>query len=286
MKQVFKIEMRKVADGNLFKSAMAFGLIISISNVFHSMETVNTYSAFLAELIEGGWAISHSYEGFSLFVNWIALNPLSFGNNLFYFVWPILAAMPYGWSYSADRRSGYYNQIVSRSNAKTYFVAKYLAVYIGGGLVVSLPILVDLLLNALISPMCIPDVTMGIHPIFNCSFLSSLYYTYPWAYALLWCLLHFIWGGTTASLCFVVGAKIRLNAVVVLIPFASYVLFDALSTTFSYLTGIKQGFSPLNLIKAVSLSPSSGYVIFAVLVVLTVCGLLFGYRQVVKNELE
>lgn len=212
-------------------------------------------------------------------------NLISFSRSLFFFIWPVLAAMPYGWSYSSERRSGYYNQVASRSSRKRYFCSKYIAVFVSGGLAVAVPLLFDLLANALVSPDAVPDVTLMIQPISNGCFLSGLYYTHPWVFALIWCFVDFLWGGVAACTCFLVGAKIRLQVIVMLVPFMIFVLLDGLNTTVRRFMLLYQTFSPLQLAQPITMSANPGWVVFSVMGVLFLLTVTVGYWQVVKHEL-
>ena len=284
MLRCVKIELWKSFHNNLFYSSIIIGIIFSITNSIHNARVVNEYTKIIINSIEQNYSLSTSYEGFSLFTSWLAVNSASIGSNLYNMLWPILASMPFGSSYSADRSSGYFNQIICRVNSKHYYIAKYIAVYISGGIAIFIPCLFDLLINALICPVCTPDVTTSILPIFNMSFISELYYTQPWIHALTWCILKFIWGGIAASTCWLVGSKCRFQTIVILVPFATFMLLDISSSLFCDLTNQAKPFSPMLLFQTASTAPNSGITIFTVIGAILLATLYFGYRQVIKNE--
>ena len=162
MRANIRTELYKALHNRMFYSALGIGLLISLANLVQSAQSVQQYTERISQIITEGRAISTSYVGFSLFINWLGSNLIRFSRTLFFFIWPVLAAMPYSWSYSAERRSGYYNQIAIRSGSTRYYISKYIAVFVSGGLAVSIPLLFDLLVNALISPDAIVDVTLSI----------------------------------------------------------------------------------------------------------------------------
>lgn len=285
MRTSLRTELYKALHNRMFFSALGIGIIISLINVVQCSGTVQEYTNWLLRVISEGRSISTSYIGFSLFINWMGTNLISFSRSLFFFIWPVLAAMPYGWSYSSERRSGYYNQVASRSSRKRYFCSKYIAVFVSGGLAVAVPLLFDLLANALVSPDAVPDVTLMIQPISNGCFLSGLYYTHPWVFALIWCFVDFLWGGVAACTCFLVGAKIRLQVIVMLVPFMIFVLLDGLNTTVRRFMLLYQTFSPLQLAQPITMSANPGWVVFSVMGVLFLLTVTVGYWQVVKHEL-
>lgn len=285
MRTSLRTELYKALHNRMFFSALGIGIIISLINVVQCSGTVQEYTNWLLRVISEGRSMSTSYIGFSLFINWMGTNLISFSRSLFFFIWPVLAAMPYGWSYSSERRSGYYNQIASRSSRKRYFCSKYIAVFVSGGLAVAVPLLFDLLANALVSPDAVPDVTLMIQPISNGCFLSGLYYTHPWVFALIWCFVDFLWGGVAACTCFLAGAKIRLQVIVMLVPFMIFVLLDGLNTTVRRFMLLYQTFSPLQLAQPITMSANPGWVVFSVMGVLFLLTVTVGYWQVVKHEL-
>ena len=285
MRTSLRTELYKALHNRMFFSALGIGIIISLINVVQCSGTVQEYTNWLLRVISEGRSMSTSYIGFSLFINWMGTNLISFSRSLFFFIWPVLAAMPYGWSYSSERRSGYYNQVASRSSRKRYFCSKYIAVFVSGGLAGAVPLLFDLLANALVSPDAVPDVTLMIQPISNGCFLSGLYYTHPWVFALIWCFVDFLWGGVAACTCFLVGAKIRLQVIVMLVPFMIFVLLDGLNTTVRRFMLLYQTFSPLQLAQPITMSANPGWVVFSVMGVLFLLTVTVGYWQVVKHEL-
>lgn len=275
-----KTELRKALHNPMFYAALILGTLIAMINVAENADVVHQLSQRIQE--SNG---SKSYIGCSLFIHWIAVAAASFGYRAFYFVWPILAAMPFGWSYAQERRDGVYNQMVIRSNAKRYFYAKYIAVFVSGGLAVAIPVLLNLLANALVCPYVIPRAIVPISLVNDGYFLSELYYTVPWVYALVWCGMEFLIGGAAACVCLIVGTKFRLQILVVLTPFALFVLLDGILSVLRSFVKIKVNLSPLNLAAAAGATPNPEWAVCAVLGILVLGSLLGGYWQVVKHEL-
>jgi len=229
--------------------------------------------------------ISKSYQGFSLFVNWIAINLSSVGSRVFYLIWPILAAMPYGWSYYQDRKTGIYDHLISRTGSFTYFTSKYAAVFLSGGTVIAMPVLLNLLINAMVCPYYLPKVISSLVMVFDGNFLSELFYTIPWIYALIWCTVDFVWGGVTACICFIVGTKPRLQVLVTITPFVIYALIDYLYTILLNIVRFNIEMSPLKLAAAASANHNPEWLVISELSIILIVTFTIGYRQVRKNEL-
>ena len=157
-----------------------------------------------------------------------------------------------------------------------------------GGAAVATPALVDILLNAMICPHEVIDVSNSISSIFNGWFMAELYYTYPWVHALIWCIVLFFLGGSTAGLCLIIGAKLRLQVLVLLVPFIVVTVWDMLfwNVFLPLFETSRQSvlFSPLTMVIAANSLPNPSWAVITVIGVLSVTGLSIGYWQVIKRE--
>ena len=226
MKNSIKTELWKVFHSFPFWLSLFIGSLTVMSNVSHNAQVAAELEASniaAAKLL----GYKHGVTGYALISHWIAVSTDSVGSRYFYLIWPILAALPYGWSYCQEMRSGLSNQYMLRSGRSAYMVSKYTAVFISGGLAVSFPVVVDLIANAMILPDCLPKVLLS--AIYNRGAFAELFYSYPWLYALIWITADFIFGGAAAGLCFLVGKSIRFQVMVTLFPFALLFLWNALT---------------------------------------------------------
>ena len=281
MTNCIKVEFKKAFNNRMLLLSLLIGLIICMLDVFQNADAVTRLTAVL---VDSDDTLSKSAQGFSLFVRWIAVNGFTFGNYAFYFVWPILAAIPYGWSYVEERKSGIYNQIVSRVGKKNYYNSKYIALFCSGGLTISIPVLMNLLINALVCPYCVPDVVSSMTSVTNGYFLSALFYSQPWVWGLLWCGVEFLWGGTAACLCLVVGTKLRHQVMVMLIPFIIFLIVDVVVSVLGGTTIANLELSPLRLAQAAPNSPNPEWLVFSIIGLFTAITYIAGYRQVVSHE--
>ena len=168
---------------------------------------------------------------------------------------------------------------------KKYFFAKYLAVFVSGGLALMTPLLFDLLANALVCTYWVPNVTYYLTLVFDGHFLSTLYYTQPWLYALLWCGMTFLWGGAAACLCLTVGTWPKLRSVVTILPFIVLMAVDGVIAVLPAYAKGKLELSPMLLVRCAPPHMNPGWLEFLALSVLTLFSLALGYWQVVKHEL-
>lgn len=279
MRNTLRAELWKATHNKMFFLSLAVGLFLALADSYLSSLTVNELHQSTLEMLERGYGTG-GHAGFSLFVLWMPINGFQITTTYFFLIWPALAAIPYGWSYCQERRSGVIQQIATRSNKRTYFNAKFLAVFISGGLAVMLPILINLLVDALICPYALP--ILGIVPVFNGNFLSALYYTNPWIYAICWCIMEFLFGGAAACLCFVVGSMLKFQVMTILVPLVLLTVFDRLSVPLFHSTNLTV--SPLQMVAAASANITPGWVLFTALGIMLGISYVAGYWQVVKHE--
>lgn len=110
--------------------------------------------------------------------------------------------------------------MVIRCGKTNYFAAKYLAVFVSGGLAMLLPLVFNLLLVAMFLPIATPVPYYAMYTgIWASSLMSMLYYSQPFLYLLLYLLIDFIFCGLLACLSFAVTALIKNRVAVVLAPF-------------------------------------------------------------------
>lgn len=219
-RQMISIELWKAFHNTYFWLAMGIGLIIVCLDVRGNYYSIPSITQTLLDSMEMGLPIS-GFQGCSLFLWWISSSMNEY-SSLFYQLFPILAAMPFGWSFCMEKRSGLLIQYTIRGGRSSTLFSKFIAVFFSGGLVVSVPVLVDLLLNALICPS---ETLLFFNPIamiFSKTFLSKLFFSHPWVWSLIWCAVDFLWGGATAVLCFLGGIHLRFPPIVILFPYIFY----------------------------------------------------------------
>lgn len=282
MTRLLKTELWKAFHNPMMWLALAGGSFLILASVLDSM-------GYVKDGMNASGVYSSAY---SLFVLAMPYFFITFSANAFMYVWPILAAMPYGSSYMQERRSGVYNQIVSRVGRRRYFIAKYVAVFIAGGAVVALTHFGSLLADALVIPywkVSIKDPMWTVHP--PAGFLSELYYQNPWLHAVCWSGVMFLLGGSTACLTFFAWTGLRLRALVTLIPFAIYfmvstVVRQLVSAGVLPYTSFVRKVSSLLYIVNVNQAVYPGMWRLAVTGILAVITFAVGYFQVVKHELD
>lgn len=279
------LELWKATHSTSFYVSLLIGCIIALINIFENYNVVRVITDHLEWVVKENIPLSRSYEGCSLFVSWLALRRTGLGSVLLLYLWPTIVALPYSWSYSSDRLHQMNYQIATRSSRKIYFFAKYISIFISGGIACVVPFAVDLFLNSLICPYCVPNVNNSLVGIFNGHFLSMLFYTSPWAYAFVWLWVCFLLGGGTACMCFL-SKKRKHQALVVLNPFFVFLTFEAFVSWFSNMVHLPYEISPIQMVFSSTATPNPAWVVFSIILILMISTFFAGYTRMQGYELD
>ena len=91
------------------------------------------------------------YEGF------IGGEAYTFWNSVYFYILPVLAALPFGWSYFQDETTGYLRQIYSRVSRSQYLTAKMIVTFCSGAVGGTLTYILSFAVNALYLPAVKPN---------------------------------------------------------------------------------------------------------------------------------
>lgn len=210
---VIKTEIKKALHNRLFAGALLVGmaavalcLVYNLSMYYGALQGVDSGKVSLSEI-------------FTLYNNWIGGEANSLGSAIYFYIFPMLAAMPYGWSWCEEKVSGYYRMTAVKCGRRMYLLAKYTAVFVSGGLSLSLPLMASVFLTALFIPATRPfPIYCEFYGITRSSLMAGLFYSHPAAYVALYICLDFVMGGLIACLAAVSALFVRYRTVSVIFP--------------------------------------------------------------------
>lgn len=230
-----KLECKKAISNPFFLLAVLIGIALTFLSFFPMLQSYRR-DMTQHQLISEEFGLRNPLMPMeTLFNHWIGGDANTVGSADYFFLFPLLIAIPYGWSYCAERRSGYVKNIVIRSGRTPYSLAKYIALFLSGGLAMVIPLLFNFLLAALFFPAVKPDPAyLTAYGISASSFLSMLFYSHPFGYVCVYLWLDFVFGGLIACLCFAVSVLVKNRIVVTLLPFFLLVGFRYLCESFLY----------------------------------------------------
>lgn len=287
MSKVLKVEFWKATHNRYFALALIVGVSIAL---YHTIETISMvqearyYNLEMQKIV--GIPGFGTPDSCSLFLYWMPFTGYTYGSFFFYEIWPLLASMPYAWSYSQECYNRYYLQSISRTNRVTWFHAKFGALFVSGGIVTAIPLIVSLLVQATFSPAIrIEYSMMQVIGISNAEFLASLYYTHPWIYCFCWCCIQFLFGGTASVTVFLFSNRLRFVPLAILLPYGLFYCLAALGTAFKSFTDITLELNVLHMAMAAPLSHNPGWLIFSFIGGLTFVSYATGFYRVVYHDL-
>lgn len=208
MKQILKNECKKAFfnKGMLLALSIGIGIVLWHSFQYIFSPTVKDVNAFCRE---------------SVFYNWIGASSFPMQSYFYYFLIPLIAVLPAGTSFYEDIRTGYIRQMYTRMPRKNYLVAKYSAVFLSGGIAVTLPLLVSFYLAMIRFPLLKPEPIMDYGPD-RTSFGFSLYYTSPIWHTILFLMITFLFAGGFAGIAVLTTYYTDYKIIVWLTPFVCY----------------------------------------------------------------
>ena len=284
MCSVLKLELKKAFKNKFFWISVVLGCLITLLSFEHM---VNMYYEGMSAISGNSTDIIYDpHIGINTVFNcWIGGEPFSLGSSIYFFVFPLLIALPYGWSYSEERKCGYRRMMITKTGKKKYYCAKYVAVFLSGGVAMVLPLIFNFWMTLLVVPAILPDVTMNMfYGVFGGSFLAELYYTVPFLYVAIYLFIDFVYCGFLVCICMAVSGIVRQRWGVVLIPFL-LLLFVHVITDYIYSdpSVAYKELSPLYFLRGVEVRYSfSGSIIllFAIgLLVISLIGIIKEYRN-------
>lgn len=242
--KLLRMELWKATHNTYFWITLCFGMACAF---FSGLYTVDGYFQVKdqMEIISGNpmWGIV------SLYNSWMGGESESMGYALFFFLIPLLAVFPYGWSYCVENRSGYQKLPILHGGRTEYFLAKYIAVFIAGGCVVTLPLLINFVGVACFVPAYQPSILYELYyPIRHGSLWSGLFYTNPLLFVVNYLLLDFAFAGLFAVMAYAISIFTKNKIAVLLLPYILVLILHNCRTFLQF--RVYKEISPLHFLHA------------------------------------
>ena len=224
MKAIYTNEIKRAFNTIGMKLALLVGCALSIWHVITVIMPISEGQNY--ELSAN--AIDDLYVPISLFSTWMGNELFPIQSYIFYLILPLLAVLPFGSSFFEDIKSGYIINVCTRVEKKIYFKAKYLAVFLSGGVAVVAPLLLNLVLSSMFMPAFIPDNgTVG--TISPTTMAYEVFFTHPLIYVLMLIVIDFIFAGVIATLVLSYTYFTEHRFGVMIVPFVFYFFIYSLT---------------------------------------------------------
>ena len=195
---------------------------------------------------------------------------------------PILVTIPYAITYYTDYKKGIVRNYYSRTNKKNYIVAKFLAVFVSGGTVAVLPLVIYLLATSAVLPSF--AIINGEMTCNGNGMWSYILYSHPYIYYVMYFILQFICAGLLASISLVISRYVNNVFIVLLFPSVLCEFINAIAQWFP--TKILKDLAPWRLFRIDQLAVNywQSYIIF-ILVILFLDITIYMWRGVKDDVL-
>ncbi|WP_270295164.1 hypothetical protein [Eggerthella sinensis] len=164
---------------------------------------------------------------------WIGLSAGSGITEIFYYILPLIVCLPLAGSLLSDRKTGYINQIVIRSNTRGFLTAKCLATFACAAIIAATPLTIDYIISACVLPMIQPVPTAATFPVFSYSLFGDLFYNNAHAYSLTYIALDAFFCGIVACLTIPLCTLFQNKFIGAFAPFCFGVILLSTSNTYS-----------------------------------------------------
>ena len=214
-KKLLKMECRKAMGNRFFFIVLGVGCLFALMSALYDIELYFQSRQQLAAL--GGNQI---VQALGLYNKWIGGESYSLGFTLFFTLLPLLACFPYGWSYCIEKKSGYTGMVIIRGGKNKYFLAKYIATFLSGGVAVLIPLVFNFITVACYVPGIKPSIIYQMYySVSHSTMWSAIFYTRPLIYVLLYLMLDFLFAGLFAVLALTFSIFLKNRLAVVLLPY-------------------------------------------------------------------
>lgn len=287
MKQLLKLELKKAFCSRWFAAALLIGIVLAV--ICACITAADFYGEggtadLVKEAIHNNETLKTDIEGSSIYNNWLG-GTYNTSSVVFFYLVPLIAVLPCGWSCSEEINEGYLKVIVPRVGRRRYFSAKLIAAFASGGAVVALTLLFSLVITAAIVPaIAIQPYNEMYYGVSHGDMLSSMAYSHPLLYALVYIGIDFLLAGCFACLPIVVSLYSEKRVAALIVPYIAVILCDAARNCLNYISYIE--ISPLNIMH-VSMHGNAvkSYILIAWLVIYAAVALVFGLRKGEKREI-
>lgn len=183
---LLRIEVERAFKSRMFWLMLLLGIVITgiefvIAPLRYSKDIIGTFDGSIGNTIN---TVFNSWF-FSLQKNAIPLR------QLYIMIMPLMAVFAYGYSAVSDIKSGYIENIYTRIDKKYYLIVKCVVSHIAGGIVVVVPLLMNLIACSIILPSVKMQAVVGFYEPRGFSLLSGVSYTHPYIYIFIELMIYF-----------------------------------------------------------------------------------------------
>ncbi len=192
MKRLFLFEWKRAVRTPGFVLSLCIGNIIT---VLHWIMKVLPLAEKLDSIMSED--IPMEYPA-GVFTEWIGEGSTQF-SYLYFLILPLLVALPYASSFFGDIKNNFINMICTKTDRKSFFICRYAAVFLSGGIVGIIPLITNLLLTMMVLPCVKPEISAYFSLVIPKSSFVELYLYAIWLYIFVSLFIIFMYSGIIAG---------------------------------------------------------------------------------------
>lgn len=212
IKRLFRFELKRA----LFSKAYIYSLVLgAIIAVWHFVECIVVHS-------EGKGVV------FPLIQSFLGGDIQTSAPELYRLLVPLLACIPFAWSYYRDYQMGYLKTIYLYEKRSRFLTIRYVECAILGGICSIFPLVLSLFLSAPFYPNYSPMVFMWYGGPPAGSFCADFYYSNPMVYIIVYIGIVFVIGSLSSVIGLVIGLFARSRVQVLAFPIFVILYMDVI----------------------------------------------------------
>ncbi|MED2185968.1 hypothetical protein [Bacillus wiedmannii] len=214
MKRILKNDFYRACINWRFYGLIIIGIIITCIYTYQTM--INDYPIAVESKEYGKFMIGTD----SWFNFWIGFDGIKIGA-VWYLLIPILASLPYSDSYFIDKQTNYISTMYSKINRFQYMLSKYIVTFVTGGIVVTLPFIINFLYLVIFLPNTLPE-NQYMGPVQSEDPFAFLFYLNPIIFVIMYLLFIFTLSGLYACISLAFSKFLSNRFIVLLSAFILY----------------------------------------------------------------
>lgn len=229
MTRFLKLEIKRVLKSKRFWIAISIGCVIAILHyIITAYNFIGVSEWSLEPINKEEFGDFGTRSPNTWYESWIGGEWYSLFSYVFFMILPLLSVITLGDSLVFDKVSGYSKNLFIRGKRKDYYFARFISSFISGGIVVIVPLFLNILLYCTTLPSLTPEVARGTSPIFADCMWSELFYSHPMVYVVLYLLIILVFSGLFSAFAAAIGSLTENKFLPLVFPFICY-LFSYIS---------------------------------------------------------
>ncbi|AEB06514.1 hypothetical protein Corgl_0396 [Coriobacterium glomerans PW2] len=224
MRSLIVMELDKALRNRWFIVAVSIGVILGAAA---AIECAAKIAIWDAAKLEFGYGIGLDSPN-ALFLtsrgsygNWVLVNASDALSGLIYvYLLPLLALVPFAWSYASELHAGYLIQVCTRADRRSYLAAKGAAVFVSAALVALIPLAVNFIVLSCLLPGYVPTYLDNQYVgLFDNNLLSGLFYRAPMLFVVCRSLIDALVCGVWATLVYAISLRVANRVAIMVVPY-------------------------------------------------------------------